>query len=80
MDRKEQKENKMLAEIVGMGQGSITVELEMIPRKGEAVKIMYGADAELEGEVVSVSHYINQHADQHRVRLEIRPFNYLTTP
>ena len=79
MDRKEQKENKMLAEIVGMGQGSITVELEMIPRIGEAVKIMYGADAELEGEVVSVSHYINQHVDQHRVRLEIRPFNYLTT-
>ena len=32
----------MLAEITGMGQGSITVELQMIPRKGESVKIMYG--------------------------------------
>ena len=39
----------MLAEITGMGQGSITVELQMIPRKGESVKIMYGPDAELEG-------------------------------
>ena len=38
----------MLAEITGMGQGSITVELQMIPRKGESVKIMYGPDAELE--------------------------------
>ena len=43
----------MLAEITGMGQGSITVELQMIPRKGESVKIMYGPDAELEGEVVA---------------------------
>ena len=56
----------MLAEITGMGQGSITVELQMIPRKGESVKIMYGPDAELEGEVVSVNHYINQHANQHK--------------
>ena len=69
----------MLVDVVGMNQGNIAVELEMIPRKGEAVKIMYGADAQIEGEVVSVSHYINQHADQHRVTLEIRPFNYLTT-
>ena len=67
----------MLAEINGMGQGSITVELQMIPRKGEAVKIMYGPDAQLEGEVISVSHYINQHANEHKVRIEIRPFNYL---
>lgn len=69
----------MLAEIRGMGQGSITVELQMIPRKGESVKIMYGADAQLEGEVVSVNHYINQHRDEYRVQLEIRPFNYLIT-
>ena len=52
----------MLAEITGMGQGSITVELQMIPRKGESVKIMYGPDAELEGEVVSVNHYIRSPA------------------
>ena len=69
----------MLAEITGMGQGSITVELQMIPRKGESVKIMYGPDAELEGEVVSVIHYINQHANQHKVLIKIRPFNLLIT-
>jgi len=69
----------MLAEIKGMGQGSITIELQMIPRKGESVKIMYGADAQLEGEVVSINHYINQHANDHRVQIEIRPFNYLIT-
>ncbi|RKG33282.1 hypothetical protein [Acinetobacter tianfuensis] len=69
----------MLAEITGMGQGSITIELQMIPRKGESVKIMYGADAQLEGEVVSVNHYINQHANEHKVQLKIRPFNYLIT-
>ena len=65
----------MLAEITGMGQGSITVELQMIPRKGESVKIMYGPDAELEGEVVSVNHYINQHANQHvNGILKLTPF------
>lgn len=69
----------MLAEIKGMGQGSITIELQMIPRKGESVKIMYGVDAQLEGEVVSINHYINQHANDHRVQIEIRPFNYLIT-
>ena len=69
----------MLAEITGLGQGSITVELQMIPRKGESVKIMYGPDAELEGEVVSVNHYINQHANQHKVQIKIRPFNLLIT-
>lgn len=69
----------MLAEITGMGQGSITVELQMIPRKGESVKIMYGPDAELEGEVVSVNHYINQNANQHKVQIKIRPFNLLIT-
>ncbi len=69
----------MLVEIIGMGQGSIAVELQMVPRKGESVKIMYGPDAELEGEVVSVNHYINQHADEHKIQIKIRPFNYLIT-
>lgn len=69
----------MLAEIVGMNQARITVKLEMIPRIGESVKIMYGPDAQLEGEVVAVQHYINQHADGHKVRIEIRPFNLLIT-
>ncbi|TCB78804.1 hypothetical protein [Acinetobacter sp. ANC 4173] len=69
----------MLAEIVGVNQARITVKLEMIPRIGESVKIMYGPDAELEGEVVAVQHYINQHADKHQVRIEIRPFNLLIT-
>ena len=69
----------MLAEIVGMNQARITVKLEMIPRIGESVKIMYGPDAQLEGEVVAVQHYINQHAVEHKVRIEIRPFNLLIT-
>lgn len=69
----------MLAEITGLGQGRITVNLEMIPRQGESVKILYGPDAQLEGEVVSVNHYINQHADEHKVQIKIRPFNYLIT-
>lgn len=69
----------MLAEIVGVDQARITVKLEMIPRIGESVKIMYGPDAQLEGEVVALQHYINQHADEHKVRIEIRPFNLLIT-
>ncbi|MFW2065421.1 hypothetical protein ACG9ZB_02245 [Acinetobacter johnsonii] len=52
----------MLVEIIGMGQGSIAVELQMVPRKGE-----------------SVNHYINQHADEHKIQIKIRPFNYLIT-
>ena len=69
----------MLAEITGMGQGSITVELEMIPRKGESVKIMYGPDAELEGAVVSLILFINQHANQKKKKIKKKPINLLIT-
>ena len=69
----------MLAEITGIEQGSISVNLEMIPRSGESVKILYGPDAQLEGQVIAVNHYINQHADEHKVMIQIRPSNYLTT-
>lgn len=63
----------MRVEIEGLQQGSIEVELAIIPRIGETVKVMYGADAEVKGEVTAVEHYINQHANDQKVILTIRP-------
>ncbi len=63
----------MRVEIEGLQQGSIEVELAIIPRIGETVKVMYGADAEVKGEVTAVEHYINQHANDQKVILSIRP-------
>lgn len=45
----------MLVEIGGLQQGSIEVELNIIPRQGEILKVMYGADAEIEGEVLRLN-------------------------
>lgn len=63
----------MRVEIEGVSQGSIEVELQLLPRIGETIKVMYGADAEVKGEVIGLQHYINQHADEHKVILTIRP-------
>ena len=41
----------MRVEIEGLQQGSIEVELQILPRIGETIKVMYGADAEVKGEV-----------------------------
>ncbi|QIO05062.1 hypothetical protein [Acinetobacter shaoyimingii] len=65
----------MRVEIEGIQQGSIEVELNLIPRIGEVIKVMYGPDAEVKGEVKSVEHYINQHANDHKVILSIRPID-----
>lgn len=65
----------MLIEINGLNQGSIEVELQVIPRVGEHLKVLYGADAEVKGTVTVVEHYINQHDNQQKVILTIRPTN-----
>lgn len=63
----------MRVEIEGVHQGAIEVELQLLPRIGETIKVMYGADAEVTGEVTGLQHYINQHANEHKVILTIRP-------
>ena len=63
----------MRVEIEGVSQGFIEVELQLLPRIGETIKVMYGADAEVKGEIIGLQHYINQHADEHKVILTIRP-------
>ncbi|OTG86646.1 hypothetical protein B9T31_06470 [Acinetobacter sp. ANC 4558] len=65
----------MLVEINGLSQGSIEVNLQVIPRIGETVKVLYGPDAEVEGEVIVVNHYINQHDDEQKIILTIKPVN-----
>lgn len=65
----------MLVEIIGLSQGTIEVELQVIPRVGEHLKVLYGPDAEVEGTVTVVEHYINQHDQQQKVILTIRPVN-----
>ena len=61
--------------IEGLDQGTIEVQLEILPREGEYLKIMYGADAEIEGQVASVNHYINQHTNEQKVRISLKPIN-----
>lgn len=63
----------MRVEIEGVHQGAIEVELQLLPRIGETIRVMYGADAEVTGEVTGLQHYINQHANEHKVILTIRP-------
>ncbi|WP_445116442.1 hypothetical protein [Acinetobacter sp. WZC-1] len=63
----------MQVHIEGLDQGAIEVTLEVLPRQGEYLKIMYGPDAEVEGEVASVSHYINQHANEQKVTITLKP-------
>ena len=62
----------MLVEINGLSQGSIEVNLQIIPRVGETVKVLYGPDAEIIGSVVSVNHYINQHDGEQKISLNIK--------
>lgn len=63
----------MRVEIQGVPQSGIEVELQLLPRIGEMIKVMYGADAEVKGQVIGLEHYINQHGDEHKVILMIRP-------
>lgn len=63
----------MRVEIEGVPQGSIEVELQLLPRIGETIKVLYGTDAEVKGQVTGLEHYINQHANEHKVILTIRP-------
>ena len=63
----------MRVEIQGVPQSGIEVELQLLPRIGETIKVMYGADAEVQGQVTGLEHYINQHANEHKVILTIRP-------
>jgi len=63
----------MLESVEGLEQGAIEVELSIVPRKGETIRIFYGPDAEVEGEIENVHHVINQHDGGHKVILKIRP-------
>lgn len=37
--------------------------------------VMYGADAEVHGQVSSISHYINQHAAEHKISITLQAIN-----
>ncbi|OTG84670.1 hypothetical protein [Acinetobacter sp. ANC 4648] len=65
----------MQVHIDGLEQGTIEVNLEILPREGEYLRIMYGADAEVHGEVASINHYINQHANEHKIFITLKPIN-----
>jgi hypothetical protein len=67
----------MRVTIEGIQQGSIEVELTVIPRVGEFLRVMYGPDAELKCEVTEVKHYINQHNNEQKIILTVTPtFKY----
>jgi len=63
----------MLVGVEGLEQGAIEVELSIVPRKGETIRIFYGADAEVEGVIDNVHHIVNQHDGGHKVIIKIRP-------
>lgn len=62
---------KVLVE--GIEQGAIEIELELLPRLGESIRVFYGPDAEVEGVVEGVHHVINQHDGGHKIILKIKP-------
>ena len=41
----------MLVSVEGLEQGTIETELSILPRKGETIRVFYGPDAEVEGEL-----------------------------
>ena len=63
----------MRVDIHGVQQGKIKIKIMKLNRIGETIRVMYGADAEVTGEVIGLEHYINQHANDHSVILTIRP-------
>ena len=63
----------MLVSVDELQQGTFEAELTILPRKGETIRIFYGPDAEVEGEIENVHHVINQHDGGHKVILKIRP-------
>ena len=50
----------MLVSVEGLEQGTIETELSILPRKGETIRVFYGPDAEVEGEIENVHHIVNQ--------------------
>ena len=70
-----EKDKSMHVEIEGLAQGKIEVELNVLPRVGEHIQVMYGADAEIKGEVTEIEHYINQHANTQKITFNIRPLD-----
>ena len=70
-----EKDKSMHVEIEGLAQGKIEVELNVLPRVGEHIQVMYGADAEIKGEVTEIEHCINQHANTQKITLTIRPLD-----
>ncbi|WP_256414458.1 hypothetical protein [Acinetobacter sp. 5862] len=63
----------MLVSVDELQQGAFEAELTILPKKGETIRIFYGPDAEVEGEIENVHHVINQHDGGHKVILKIRP-------
>lgn len=63
----------MKVSIEGLEQGAIETELNILPRQGETIRIFYGPDAEVEGEIENIHHIVNQHDGGHKVIIKIRP-------
>ena len=63
----------MLVSVEGLQQGAFETELTILPRKGETIRIFYGPDAEVEGEIENVHHIVNQHDGRHKVIIKIKP-------
>ena len=63
----------MLVSVEGLQQGAFETELTILPRKGETIRIFYGPDAEVEGEIENVHHIVNPHDRGHKVIIKIKP-------
>ncbi len=63
----------MRVSVEGLEQGAIETELSILPRKGETIRIFYGPDAEVEGEIENIHHIFNQHDGGHKIIIKIRP-------
>ena len=63
----------MQVEIIGLEQGSLVVELSVLPREGEYLKIQQDDDL-IEAEVASVTHTIDPNRPQH-IKIALKPIN-----
>lgn len=63
----------MRVSVEGLEQGAIETELSILPRKGETIRIFYGPDAEVEGEIENIHHIVNQYDGGHKIIIKIRP-------
>lgn len=65
----------MRVEIIGLNEGSIEIDLAVIPREGEYLRFEDEGGQEVEAEIAAITHYIHTTQHTQRIKIELRPIN-----